>query len=340
MDDKLQEDEETDVVNNPVLVAATQFADTDDCDVLLYTGDIDRGYDDMLLDMLMRMRRRSNVLLLLCSHGGNPDAAYRIARGLQENYTKFTVLLAGCCKSAGTLLVLGAELGPLDIQLRKKDELFETDSGLTVLNALSELESKAFVLFEKTFLKIKLRSGGLVTFKTATHIATELAKGVVSPIMAQIDPMHIGEVSRALKIGKDYGQRLSAISGNLHDGALDRLVEEYPSHGFVIDRREAKELFVSVRKLNAAEEALVTLNPLKGTIRIPKNDDPMFTFLSSTRKDDQDDKSVSSDTQDLGEGEPPTGTGTANDEEIIGSEESSRPRAVRGVNGARTRAIS
>ncbi len=206
-------------MENSISKAATKFADDSDTDVLLYTGNIERGYDDKLIDILLGMKRRHNVLLLLCSHGGNPDAAYRIARALQNCYDKFTVLLAGRCKSAGTLIVLGAhevvmtdhaELGPLDIQLGKKDELFELDSGLTVLNALTELESKAFQLFENTLLRIKFKSSGSVTFKTATHIATELAKGIVAPIMAQIDPMHVGEVSRALKIGKEYGQRLRA----------------------------------------------------------------------------------------------------------------------------------
>ena len=327
------------VDKEPIVVAATVFADARDTDVLLYTGDIERGYDDKLLDMLMGMRRRTNVLLLLCSHGGSPDAAYRIARGLQESYSKFTVLLAGRCKSAGTLLVVGAhevvmtnhaELGPLDIQLGKKDELFETDSGLTVLNALTELESKAFELFEKTFLRIKFRSGGLVTFKTATHIATELAKGIVSPIMAQIDPMHVGEVSRALKIGKDYGTRLSRISENLQEGSLDRLVEEYPSHSFVIDRREAEELFVVVRDLNPEEEALLQTHPIRASIRIPNSDDPILMFLSEARKEAEND---TSNTQDAGERTPTAETRTSGDDETFGGEEPTRSGTIAELTG-------
>lgn len=83
-----------------------------------------------------------------------------MGRGLQHSYEKFTVLLAGRCKSAGTLIVLGAheivmtnhaELGPLDVQLGKKDELFELDSGLTVLNALTELEAKPLNFLRRLF---------------------------------------------------------------------------------------------------------------------------------------------------------------------------------------------
>jgi hypothetical protein len=137
--------------------------------------------------------------------------------------------------------------GPIGRAGGKKDELVGLDSGLTVLDALSQLENKAFNLFEDAMLKIVQSSGGRVTFKTATHIAVELSKGMIAPIMAQIDPMHVGEVSRALKIGEEYGRRLSDISGNLQDGALQLLVHEYPSHGFVIDKQEAGRLFNYVR---------------------------------------------------------------------------------------------
>lgn len=311
--------------------AAGEVADTTDTDVLVYSGSIERGHDDKLLDLLMGMRHRRNVLLLLCSNGGNPDAAYRMARGLQNCYEKFTVLLAGRCKSAGTLMVLGAheivmtdhaELGPLDIQLGKKDELFELNSGLTVLNALTELESKAFELFEKTLFRMKVRSGGSVTLKTATQIATELAKGIVSPIIAQIDPMHVGEVSRALKIGKQYGERLSAHSNNLNEGSLDRLVEEYPSHGFVIDRKEASELFVNVRKLTASESALVQL--LGAVVRTPSSamDDPILFFVSETRKEAENDSNYA---QDAGPGETSAGTTDSGDTKTVGVQEPPRP---------------
>ena len=313
-------------MDDPILAAATRLAEATDTDVILYSGDIERPWDNKLLDMLASMNRRRNVLLLLCTRGGNPDAAYRIARGLQENYENFTILLAGRCKSAGTLLAVGAhelvmtahaELGPLDIQLGKKDELFETDSGLTVLNALTELEGKAFELFEKAFLRIKVRSEGSVTFKTAAHIAMELAKGVVAPIMAQIDPMHVGEVTRAMEIGRRYAERLSEVSGSLHPDALDKLVNNYPSHGFVIDRKEAEELFLNIREIRPEEAELIKLQPLRSAIRSPKRDEAILTLVSEARKESRND---SHNAQNSGEGPVPNGEGTAPDEEAIRSE--------------------
>ncbi len=321
-------------MNEQISAAATRLADATNSDILLYSGDINRPYDDKLLDLIAGMKRRDNVILLLCTRGGDADAAYRIARGLQDGYQRFTVVLAGKCKSAGTLLVVGAheiamtphaELGPLDVQLGKKDELFEQDSGLTVLDALTELEEKAFDLFEKAMIRIKVRSGGTVTLKTATHIAVELAKGVVAPVMAQIDPMHVGEVSRALKIGKEYGQRLSNISGNLQDeSSLNRLVQEYPSHGFVIDSNEARELFVHVRDITPDENELIKYQYLRASLRSPA-EETVLSFLSEPRKEAAND---GHNAQNLGSGRVSEEAGNPPTERVSGSEESSRDGGI------------
>jgi ClpP class serine protease len=112
-----------------------------DTDIVLFNSGIERVRDRHAIKVLTERKKRKNVLLLLVTEGGDPDAAYRIARCLQDRYKKFSVLVAGYCKSAGTLLALGAnelifsengELGPLDVQMEKKDELWEQESGLTV----------------------------------------------------------------------------------------------------------------------------------------------------------------------------------------------------------------
>ena len=303
-------------MNDVIKAAANALADATDSDVLVYCGDIERSYDDKLLDELLTCpARRKNVILILGTYGGSPDAAYRIARSLQENYSRFTVLLAGRCKSAGTLLVVGAheivmtphaELGPLDVQVGKKDELVGLDSGLTVLDALSQLENKAFNLFEDAMLKIVQSSGGRVTFKTATHVAVELSKGMITPIMAQIDPMHVGEVSRALKIGEEYGRRLSDTSENLHEGALRQLVHGYPSHSFVIDKGEAASLFIHVRDASDQEQILLKL--LKGAVRNPTPDEPIIGILSEPKKEVTSD---ADNTEEIDAGSTDAATGGA-----------------------------
>jgi hypothetical protein len=171
---------------------------------------------------------------------------------------RYTAFIPGWCKSAGTLTAIGAhdlvigdfgELGPLDVQMPKTDELFELSSGLTVTQALSTLEQQSFRMFERYFLAIKQKSWNQITFRTATEVAAKMVVGLMEPIYRQIDPMHVGEAGRAMQIAADYAVRLDAASDNLHAGdALWNLVSGYAHHGFVIDRLEAAEYFQHVEE--------------------------------------------------------------------------------------------
>jgi hypothetical protein len=150
------------------------------------------------------------------------------------------------------------ELGPLDIQLAKKDEFFGSQSGLTVSTALEALESRAFQAVERMFVEIESNTGGMLSVQTATDLASKTVVGLYAPIAAQIDPMHVGEAARALVIADAYGNRLNRYSGNLASPAtLNQLYTQYPSHGFVIDREEAQTLFRNVREPDQDELALV-----------------------------------------------------------------------------------
>ena len=92
----------------------------------------------------------------------------------------------------------------------------------------------------------------------AGELASQLACGVVEPLYAQIDPNRIGEMQRAIQIAHEYGTRLDGHGSNLKEGALDALVAGYPSHSFVIDRKEARNLFKSVQPLTRAEQQACT----------------------------------------------------------------------------------
>lgn len=274
---------------NKITEVATALAEANDADIILYNGAIERPYDAKVIENCRKAKRRKNVIFILCSYGGDPGAGFRMARCLQQKYAKFTILIDGACKSAGTLIAVGAheivmsdhgEIGPLDVQVGKKDEIWETDSGLTVLSAIKTLEEKSYDLFESCFLNLKSRSSGRITLKTATEMASKLAIGTIAPIVAQIDPMHVGEVSRAMNIGLEYGSRLAKISKNTFDYTLQRLANAYPSHGFVIDREEAKELFDKVREPADKENELLEL--LDSVSRIPNPDKSIIVTLSTS----------------------------------------------------------
>jgi hypothetical protein len=229
------------------------IAEKNDCDILLFNGEIERPRDFDFIDLVKERKRRANIILVLVTPGGDADAAYKIARYLQKSYDNFSVFVTGWCKSAGTLITLGAheliisdhgELGPLDVQFTKKDELWQACSALTVLDALDTLFSQSFETFQSYFLQIKQRSDDAITFRTATDIAAKITVGLFTPIYQQIDPMHVGEAGRSLSIAQHYGERLLEHSDNFSSEILAHLISHYPSHSFVIEREEAEKALI------------------------------------------------------------------------------------------------
>lgn len=205
-------------------------------------------------------------MLVLATPGGDPHAGFRIARALQHAYDTFEALVPRYCKSAGTLVLIGAsriylddmsELGPLDVQVKKSDELVGRNSGLDIFQAVNYLQGQAMNAFISYLTE--LTRNGLST-KVASEISTRLTIGVLDPISAQLDPMKLAEMQRATEIAFAYGNRLNEKSHNLREGGIAKLVSGYPSHGFVIDRKEAKSIFTDVRRphgvLSQLSEAL------------------------------------------------------------------------------------
>lgn len=223
-------------------------------DVYMYAGLVTpQGYEAVC--QALTTRECDKALLVLATPGGDPHAGFRIARALQHHYDSFDALIPRYCKSAGTLILVGAkrlfladtsELGPLDIQVKKSDEVVGRNSGLDILQAVTYLRAQAMEGF-RSYLHELTQEVRLST-KVASDIASNLTTGIFEPIFEQIDPMKLAEMQRAMEIAFAYGERLNVRSGNLRGGGLDRLVTQYPSHEFVIDRREAKEIFIKVHK--------------------------------------------------------------------------------------------
>jgi hypothetical protein len=248
-----------------VQILADKLAVARDADVLLINADMERSAAKEVISQVNGRRRRKNLCLFLVTSGGDPGAAFIIGRILQQRYERIFGYVSGYCKSAGTLAMIAAhelvigdlgDLGPLDIQIAKSDDLVSMNSGLTATTALDELRAESFNSFEKTFLKIMQRSSGNISFRMASEIAANMTVGLFSPIYSQIQAMHLGEVGRANNITREYGVRLERVSENLVPRGLGRLAYSYPSHDFVIDRTEAKLIFRNVRPPEALEQQL------------------------------------------------------------------------------------
>lgn len=195
------------------------------------------------------------MILILTTHGGLANSAYKISRFFQCQYEQFYIFIPSVCKSAGTLITLGAnklfmttfsELGPLDVQLYQRDEISARKSGLLSHSAFDALKTETFSLYEHFMLSIKRRSGDNISFPIASEVAGDMASRVMSPISERIDPAVLGSDHRDLQVAIEYGKRLAAYSENISPLAVKFLTEQYPSHDFIIDMDEAQELFEEV----------------------------------------------------------------------------------------------
>ena len=292
--------------------------DIDSYDHYIYIGSINRAGYHRLCDEIQKHKNKERAMLCIATYGGDPNAGFRIGRALQHYYNgKVTAYIIDVCKSAGTLTVIAAktiimadksELGPLDIQLRKDDEIGVSNSGLDIFKTLETLEERASLSFSKYLQHVRFGHG--LSTRMSADIASKLVDSIIKPIAEQIDPMKIGEHQRATDIATEYGQRLNQTSHSLlSEDSLNKLIRGYPSHGFVIDRKEAKELFScieqdnsaiieyysSVRTLLDAQPDIVGLKQFveyyKPSVRVYENDE------STTNGNDNDSTKADSEAQ-------------------------------------------
>lgn len=250
-------------------------------DFYIFVGDItDNNVDKFIRIIRDKENRKSGCAIILSTYGGDPDAGYRIIRSIKQYYDSLTLYVFGVCKSTGTLMALGAdeivmsdfgEFGPLDIQLVKDDELLNM-SGLNFVQSLLSLNEQMLNSFEDIFFSLKRRSQNSITTKTASEIASRLSIGLISPISAQMDPVKLGEVQRAINIAHEYGNRLCSDSE-----LVEKLITNYPSHGFVIDYEEAKNIFVNVRWIDNDE--FILERELINLVRRPRMTELISEFV-------------------------------------------------------------
>lgn len=242
--------------------AANRIAKSIDSDLLIFNYEVLSPVDFSFMVTVSNRSRRKNVVLFLITEGGSADSAFRMMRALQSNYERITIVVPGWCKSAGTLMCVGAhelqmqglgEMGPLDVQIVKADEMDEQKSGLAAEAAFEKLQQESFKFF-MGFVRDLGASEYRVTLRTAFDIATKMTVGVVTPIFDKLEPVTIGEDYRSNKLAMAYAERLDAHSKNLKRGrdfdALEVLLSNYQSHGFAIDCKEAKDLFKNVNPIS------------------------------------------------------------------------------------------
>jgi ClpP class serine protease len=122
-------------------------------DLYLYNGPINEvGYLE-LIRAVSDPHHAKKAILLITTYGGSAESGYKIARWFQRFYEEFWLYPTSVCASAGTLIAMGAhglymspfsELGPLDVQLAKRNELGEYKSVMPI--SLLELSERQIVI--------------------------------------------------------------------------------------------------------------------------------------------------------------------------------------------------
>ncbi|MDR1649029.1 MAG: hypothetical protein LBR71_02105 [Synergistaceae bacterium] len=236
-------------------------------DYILINQNIERPLYYNLSDCIEKNRKNERCSVFLTTYGGDIHSAFRMGRCIRHAYKKVKVIIPSICKSAGTIFAICAddlaigdngELGPLDVQINKPEELAEINSGLNILNALKIIQEHEIEIFR--YVLKDLRYGASLSTKLAAEYAVKMAIGSVAPLYSQIDPIKVAEISRAMHIALAYGFRLNEYGNNLKGKeALPLLLSGYPDHGFVIDRKEARRLFRRVGKLSEKEKEIFML---------------------------------------------------------------------------------
>lgn len=153
-----------------------------DRDVILISRGISRGLHHDLSLRILAEQKHDKCTVFLTTLGGDPDGGFRIARCLQHHYKHIRLVIPSLCKSAGTLIAIGAhelvigdlgELGPLDVQVLKSSELEERSSGLDIVQALEAVQTHARQAFHG--MLIEIRQGGRLSTKLAGEFAANVA---------------------------------------------------------------------------------------------------------------------------------------------------------------------
>jgi hypothetical protein len=144
------------------------------------------------------------------------------------------------------------------------------------------VEARAIDLYTRAFERMRFKSR--LPTRLAAEMAATLASGIYKEIFAQIDPIKLGEMDRANRVGYEYGMRLARRGKNAKKDALLKLVAEYPAHEFVIDDTEARTLFENVRAPSELEAKLDALVAFKK----PLDRDKALTFFLDVDPEPQD----------------------------------------------------
>lgn len=210
-----------------------------------------------------------DLTVLLNSPGGDIESAYRMLLALREKAGDIEILVPGMAKSAATFFCLGAdsihmgrygELGPLDPQILDLSGSAIPVSSLATFNSLERLLDYSMESLDAIVQTLLSRAP--MDIPQAIEQAQPLFAAIATPLYSQVDPHELGRSGSYLAVSEDYAMRVmkrwayADITDDAQRRIARRLVWEYPTHGFVIDLAEAREIGLRVEKLDDDSDSL------------------------------------------------------------------------------------
>lgn len=205
------------------------------------------------------------ITLVLDSPGGDLHSAYNLVRLLRARDKKLRVVVPRWAKSAATLVCLAAdelvmtdvaELGPLDPQVRRPGEV-SAHSALDDYLSFQALNQEALTMIDLVTPFLVRRTG--MNLQELLPMAIDFTTKLFAPVYQGVNPLQHGASLRTVEISKQYAQKVLRMWSNVKDvdQVSERITTGYPSHAYVVDVQEAKELGLNVRPANADEQLVL-----------------------------------------------------------------------------------
>lgn len=253
-------------------------------------------------DSVKEPREAVEIDVWLESLGGDAHAAYKLALILRNAASQVRVVIPDVAKSAATLLALvgdeiflapGSDLGPLDAQMPEEGSLMGVMSALNIARAADEVARDAVALAIRTGTDV-LRVTGLSRAKTMETML-QFSASLSEPLVRQLDPRVVHEAKQLLRVTKQYAEKLLADTIGDHAPAIAQsLVEDFPTHGYVISIQDGVRLGLPVRPI--AEYDL--LDEVRQCHRAAEGGAPFVLFRSAQELLESEDEDTDENASD------------------------------------------
>ena len=271
--------------DNPLTDFTLMLAERRERSVLCVNRAIDSDCVEVARSAADDLDEAGGLTVLLDSPGGDIESAYRMLLALRGKAGDIEVLVPGMAKSAATFFCLGAdsihmgrygELGPLDPQILDLSGSAIPVSSLATFNSLERLLDYSMESLDAIVQTLLSRAP--MDIPQAIEQAQPLFAAIATPLYSQVDPHELGRSGSYLAVSEDYAMRVMkrwAYADRTDDAQrriARRLVWEYPTHGFVIDLAEAREIELRVEKLDDDSESLcqAILSESEGSVEFQK----------------------------------------------------------------------